>query len=88
MPSYYSNHDIFHQTSYVETPQQNYIIERKHRHFLNSTRSLLFHSKLSKYFFCYTLTHATLLINHLSPLLFNRKPHMICFFKNLQLSLN
>lgn len=68
MPSFYSNHGILHQTSCVETPQQNYIVEHKHRHLLNVTRTLLFYSKLSKCFWCYTLIHAIFFINRLPSL--------------------
>jgi len=44
-----------HQTC-VDTPPQNSIVGRKHRHLLN-----VFHSKLPKCFWSYALMHVTFL---------------------------
>jgi hypothetical protein len=44
MHEFYNENAIIHQTSRVETPEQNFVVERKHKHILNVTWSLLFHS--------------------------------------------
>jgi len=44
--AYFLSKGIIHQTSCVGTPQQNRILERKHKHLLETSRPLLFHSGL------------------------------------------
>ena len=39
---FFANTGILHQTSCVQTPQQNRIMERKHKHLLEVSRALLF----------------------------------------------
>lgn len=76
MPTLYSSLGIIQQTSCVETPQQNSTVERKHRHLLNVTRALLFHSKLPKCFWSYAGCHSPFLINRLpTPFLQQHTPY-------------
>ena len=44
--SFMSSHGILHQSSYAYTPQQNGVAERKNRHLVETTRTLLFHLKV------------------------------------------
>jgi len=44
--AYFLSKGIIHQTSCVATPQQNGVVGRKHKHLLETSRALLFHSGL------------------------------------------
>ena len=47
MREYFAHKGILFQTSFVDTPQQNGRVKRKHRHILNVVRALLFQANLS-----------------------------------------
>lgn len=75
MTSFFNEQGILHQRTCVETPQQNVVAERKHKHILNVTRALMFQCKLPTVFWCYAVKHAIYLINRLpSPILANKSP--------------
>ncbi|CAH9114096.1 unnamed protein product [Cuscuta europaea] len=81
--------DIIFQKSCPETPQQNGVAERKHRHLLELARTMLIAASLSANFWVDAVLTATFIINRipsptlhgLSPFekLFNRKPDMSVF---------
>ncbi|WVZ16874.1 hypothetical protein V8G54_009856 [Vigna mungo] len=75
MHDLFSNKGINHQTSCVETPEQNGVVERKHQHILNITRALLFHSHLPTVFWCYAAQHVFLINQMPTPVLQNDTPH-------------
>jgi hypothetical protein len=73
MDPFYNEHGIVHQRSCVETPEQNAVVERKHRHIMNVIRALMFQGNLPKSFWCYAATHAVFLINRLPSKVINNK---------------
>ena len=46
--NYLDHHEIIHQRSCPNTPQQNGLAERKHQHIIETTRTLLISKKYSK----------------------------------------
>ncbi|WVZ20696.1 hypothetical protein V8G54_008018 [Vigna mungo] len=77
---FFSSKGIFHETSCIESPQQNGIVERKHQHILNVARALLFQSHLPSVFWSYAIKHAVHLINRLlTPFLKHQSPYQYVF---------
>ncbi|KAL0438883.1 UNVERIFIED_CONTAM: Retrovirus-related Pol polyprotein from transposon RE2 [Sesamum latifolium] len=64
------------------TPQQNGVIERKHKHLLNVARSLLHQASLPKQFWGYCILAAAYLINRLpTPVLHWKSPYETLYHK-------
>ena len=58
-----SNHGIAHHISYPYTPQQNGVVERKHRHIIETAIALLSQASLSYSFWTFAVQTAISLIN-------------------------
>ena len=69
--NFFINKGIIHQTSCVNTPQQNSIVERKHGHLLNVARALMMQFHLLKIYWSYFVIHATHIINMHPTLVLN-----------------
>jgi len=77
---FYSLKGIEHQMSCVETPQQNGVVERKHKHILNITRAPIFQNNLSKLFWNFVVSHVVFLLNKLpNKVLHNKSPYDILY---------
>ena len=63
--------NILHQTSCVDTPSQNGVVERKNRHLLEIARALLFQMHLPKYFWVDAVSTTCFLINRMPSSILN-----------------
>ena len=71
---------IVHQKSCVDTPQQNGIAERKHKHLLEVARALMFQANLPPRFWGESVLTGVYLINRFpTPLLQNRSPFEVLY---------
>lgn len=65
MLKFYLENGILHKKSYTESPQQNGIVEREHRHLLETGRDLYFQSNVPAYLWGECLLSACHLINRM-----------------------
>lgn len=65
MKELFFSQEIFHQTSYNHTPEQNEVLERKHGSLLEMTRALPFQSNIPQQYWNESILCATYLINTL-----------------------
>ena len=72
---YFQSQGILHDSSCVNTPQQNGVAERKNGHLLNTTQALLFQGNAPKSYWGEAVLIATYLINRIpSRVLDNKSP--------------
>jgi len=71
--SFCSKNEIIHQTSCSHTSQQNGVAERKHRHILVVTRTLMIHMSVPKYLWFDDVLSACYLINRMPSSILNKK---------------
>ena len=82
MKSFYLDKGIIHQTSYVSSPQQNGVAERKHSHLLNVWHDLYYFKLIypRNFGICH-LTAAYLINRTPTPLLKGKTPFDMLFHK-------
>ena len=71
--SYLSNHGINHQLSCPQTPQQNWVVERKHRHIIETVITLLTQASLDYSFWTFAAQTTVTLINLMPTTVLNWK---------------
>ncbi|CAH9146417.1 unnamed protein product [Cuscuta epithymum] len=82
MQQFFDIHGIYFRKSCPDTPQQNGVAERKHRHLLELTRTMLLESSIPSQFWVDAIFTASYIINRLpSPLLGNSSPYEKLFQK-------
>jgi transposase InsO family protein len=86
MQEIFQNNGIVHETSCVGTPQQNDIAERKNRHILEITRSLLIETNIPNIFWDNAITFAVYLMNRVPTQVNNFKTPLVYFSVHLKIN--
>ena len=80
--SFFQDNGVIFQHSCVYTPQQNGVVERKHRHILQVARALKFHAQVPTQFWGECALTAVHIINRLpSPILSFKTPFELLYSK-------
>ena len=78
MNHFFLQEGIIHESSCVDTPQQNGVAERKMRHLLNVARALLHHHTVPKIFWGEAVLTAAFLINRMPTKVLNQQSPLSC----------
>jgi len=80
LQNYFLEHDVTHETSSANTPQQNERVERKNRHLLSVARALRFQANLPFHFWGKCVLTAAYLVNRTpTKLLEFKTPYEVLF---------
>lgn len=80
LASYLQQNGIQHLVSPPYTPQRIAIVERRHRHIIETAKTILHQASLPPIFWSYACQQATFLINKMpTPILQNKSPHEVLF---------
>ena len=63
MKEFYAHEGVLLETTFPHTPQKNDVVERKHRHLLETARAPMFHANIPKRFWGVRIEVATYIIN-------------------------
>ena len=70
-------YDILDQTSYVDTPSQNGVAERKNKHLLETARALLFQMQVPKHLWADPVSTACFFINRMPSSVWDTLYHIL-----------
>ncbi|KAL3375566.1 hypothetical protein AABB24_006833 [Solanum stoloniferum] len=83
----FNSHGIIHQSSCPYTPQQNGVVERKHRHILETARAIRFQGQLPIRFWGECILAVVIIINRVpSTVIGNKSPYYMLHKKQPDLS--